>query len=389
MLKDCSEDIKEKAEAILVKGLGDAALRLSMGESPDVFNMIESIDKIFGSKRAASKIAVLTSVFSKRYAYNKNTTKYIDEHNQALAQLESMDEDADIPDSLKGPILISSFGTDSQFESCIAVLRVRDSIPSWEELTADFILEAIRIRTLQKNSDPDNDANPKAGKKRTLFADKIESKTGNQACVYCHMQGHSADKYHQSPANLNNRLSKREKDAILAALATKPHKKKYGEESHFGGIIKDCRGISRKHYVLFRKRPALCVPFLATCKATSRSPCSSRLSFLTFACASCSCRGAARQSPPAFNFAIRPFRTFAIRPFHVLACRSSSPLPLMRRHAMPRLIVTSAARFVRVLYDPCHFCAFARRRRISPNPAVGLVLPPDCLPCTQAARSHS
>ena len=166
MLKDCSEDIKEKAEAILVKGLGDTALRLCMGESPDVFNMIESIDKIFGSKRAASKIAVLTSVFSKRYAYNKNTTRYIDEHNQALAQLESMDEDADILDSLKGPILISSFGTDSQLESCIAVLRVRDSIPSWKELTADFILEAIRIRTLQKNSDPDNDANPKAGKKR-------------------------------------------------------------------------------------------------------------------------------------------------------------------------------------------------------------------------------
>ena len=341
MLKDCSEDIKEKAEAILVKGLGDAALRLCMGESPDVFNMIESIDKIFGSKRAASKIAVLTSVFSKRYAYNKNTTRYIDEHNQALANSNRWTK-IRYTDSLKGPILISSFGTDSQFESCIAVLRVRDSIPSWKELTADFILEAIRIRTLQKNSDPDNDANPKAERSDSLRRqDRVQNwKSGMRLLSHART---FADKYHQSPANLNNRLSKREKDAILAALATKPHKKKDGEESHFGASLRIVEHQS-KTLRRFQECPALCVPFLATCKATSRSPCSSRLSFLTFACASCSCRGAARQSPPAFNFAIRPFRA--------LARRSSSPLPLMRRHAMPRLIVTSAARFVRVLYDP-------------------------------------
>ena len=102
--------------------------------------MIESLDKTYASKRAASKIAVLTSVFSKRYTDNKNMSKYIDEYNQAFAQLESMGKDAKIPESLKGPILIASFGTDSQLESCIAALRVRDSIPSWEELTADLIL---------------------------------------------------------------------------------------------------------------------------------------------------------------------------------------------------------------------------------------------------------
>ena len=236
--KDCPEDVKEKAEAILVSGLGDAPLRSCMGESPDVMKMIESLDKTYASKRAASKIAVLTSVFSKRYTDNKNMSKYIDEYNQAFAQLESMGKDAKIPESLKGPILIASFGTDSQLESCIAALRVRDSIPSWEELTADLILEASRIRTSKKNSDPDNDANPKAGRKRTLFANKFESKSGKQTCGYCHKQGHSADKCHQNPANPNNRLSKREKDAILAALTTKPDKKKDGEELHFGASLR-------------------------------------------------------------------------------------------------------------------------------------------------------
>ena len=77
-------------------------------------------------------------------------SKYIDEYNQAYAQIESMGEDSKIQESIKGPILIESFGADSQLKSWIATLRFQDSIPRWEELTDDIILEASCIRTTEK-----------------------------------------------------------------------------------------------------------------------------------------------------------------------------------------------------------------------------------------------
>lgn len=73
-------------------------------------------------------------------------SKFIVGFNQPFSQLEAMVEDARIPDSLRAPILLASFGTTSAVEFCIAALRIKDTIANWEELTADLILEASRVK---------------------------------------------------------------------------------------------------------------------------------------------------------------------------------------------------------------------------------------------------
>lgn len=50
-----------------------------MSASSNPMGMIQLLDKTYSSKRAASRIAVLTSVFSKRYDDSRKMNKYIDE----------------------------------------------------------------------------------------------------------------------------------------------------------------------------------------------------------------------------------------------------------------------------------------------------------------------
>ena len=142
----CPARIKEKTEAILVSGLGDAALRTCMSASPDVIKMIDLLDKRYASRRAASRIAILTSVFSKRCDDSRNMSRFIAEFNQSFAHLEAMGDDAKIPDTLKAPIFLASFRITSTLEPSIAVIRTKDIVSNWEQLTADLILEASRVR---------------------------------------------------------------------------------------------------------------------------------------------------------------------------------------------------------------------------------------------------
>lgn len=85
--KDCPIDLQEKAVAILASGLGDSALRVCMNAVANMMTMLALLDATFASKRAAIRIALLMSVFSKRYDESKNMSKFIDEFNQAFHSL--------------------------------------------------------------------------------------------------------------------------------------------------------------------------------------------------------------------------------------------------------------------------------------------------------------
>jgi len=244
---NCTEEIKSKATGILVTALGDTALRSCMSAYPNTMQMIEKLDDCYASKRAASRIALLTSVFSKRFDKQKNMGKYIDEFNQAFSQLESIGADATIPDSLKGPILLASFGTTSELEPCIAALRMKDKIPKWEELTADLVLESQRIRaTSRKNGDVStnsrktgrgDDSSHRRTGKPSFLANQAHGTTG--PCKFCGGPGHKAPDCWWNPANPRNKLPDEDKKAIMNALQHKvtPDYKGNGSQCHFGNYV--------------------------------------------------------------------------------------------------------------------------------------------------------
>ena len=87
-----------------------------MNASPNVIKMLDLLEKTYASKRVARCIAILTSLFSKRKNENRDMSRFIDEFNHSFSQLAAMGEDARIPNSLKSPILLASFGTSSSSE---------------------------------------------------------------------------------------------------------------------------------------------------------------------------------------------------------------------------------------------------------------------------------
>lgn len=64
---ECDANIKDKAFSILVSSLGEPPLRNCQKASSDPMLMFHELDACYASRRAASRIDVLASVFSKRY----------------------------------------------------------------------------------------------------------------------------------------------------------------------------------------------------------------------------------------------------------------------------------------------------------------------------------
>ena len=62
------------------------------------------LDNRFASSRTASRISVLTTMYTKRYNGKENMPKYIDHFESLFAQLERMGNDTTIPESHKAPL---------------------------------------------------------------------------------------------------------------------------------------------------------------------------------------------------------------------------------------------------------------------------------------------
>eukprot|EP00171_Calliarthron_tuberculosum_P004953 IDg4953t1 len=86
----CSNEIKDKATALLANALGDMALRVCSSEISDLLKMLKLIDSIFASNRSAARISVPTTIYSKRHNGTDNMAKFVDEFESLFAQLKRM-----------------------------------------------------------------------------------------------------------------------------------------------------------------------------------------------------------------------------------------------------------------------------------------------------------
>lgn len=199
-MKTCDEETKSKASALIVSALGDTALRVCSSRIGDPLNMLKMLDNRCASSRTATRISVLTTMYTKRFDHNNDSmANYVDVFEALFSQLEKMGDDTNVPESHKAPLLLSSLGNNSPQESTIAALRTKDVQQlSWEQVTADLIQEwNQKFKTCQKNDKSDK----KQARKRNNFNrfethKSLASKNSNKSsivCDYCGKKGHKAE----------------------------------------------------------------------------------------------------------------------------------------------------------------------------------------------------
>ncbi len=225
---NCDSKIKDYAFSVVVSALGDSALRHCRKKAPDAMAMIQLLDSHYASKRAASTVAVLTELFSKRWDSSRNMSKYVDEFNRSFALLDAMGKDAEIPDKLRTPIFLASFGTNSNLEPILAALRVKDKIPDWEEVTADLIFESSRLRKSNRNNGENNNKvkeNSNRGSSSNGGANSQHSSKSHRAngvtksesskiCDFCGRKGHQSSECYDNPESPSCRLTDQAKKSL-------------------------------------------------------------------------------------------------------------------------------------------------------------------------------
>ena len=77
--KDCPDDVKKKATAMLVHALSNIALQVCSSFVPDPMKMLNALDERFASTRTSNRISLLTSLYSKRFRSSDNMLEYVDE----------------------------------------------------------------------------------------------------------------------------------------------------------------------------------------------------------------------------------------------------------------------------------------------------------------------
>lgn len=65
--KDCNQEVKDKATAIIFAAIGDAAFRVCSIKVGNPMATFRLLDKHFASKRTATRILALTSLFAKSF----------------------------------------------------------------------------------------------------------------------------------------------------------------------------------------------------------------------------------------------------------------------------------------------------------------------------------
>lgn len=243
--KDFDQDVKDKSSAIMVAALGDTALRVCSAKIGEPLQMLDLLDKRFASNRTATRISVLTAMFSKRFCAKDDMPKYIDEFETLFAQLERMGPETKISESHKAPLLLASMGNSSPLESTFAALRTRDTDQlSWEAVSADLIQEwsALKSSSNGKESNSDRTKNG-GGNRRRQFSGNAKKRKNIPKFDYCGMEGHTEEKCFSSPESSNCKLPQHTKEKIKAMKAKSGEKEKQSslqssEYHHFGGLIR-------------------------------------------------------------------------------------------------------------------------------------------------------
>lgn len=166
--------------------------------------MLEMLDNRFASNRTATRISVLTAMYTKRFNYKQHLPTYIDEFESLFAQLERMGTDNEIPEFHKAPLLLSSMGNNSPLESTVAALRTKDTDQlTWEDVTSDLIQERTkwksrhnkhRLNSTNNNRFHDYDKSRDSHSHSMHTAYKTNEKNHQiKKCSFCGKSGHESN----------------------------------------------------------------------------------------------------------------------------------------------------------------------------------------------------
>lgn len=113
--------------------------------------MINLLDQQLASKRTATRISVLTAMYSKSFSPKENMVQYINEFERISSQLERMDDEKGIPEAHKAPILFPRMGNSSPLESVGTAVHTKDTDQlSWEPVSANLIFGMVATENSQQ-----------------------------------------------------------------------------------------------------------------------------------------------------------------------------------------------------------------------------------------------
>ncbi len=214
------ESIHEKVTSILVCALDDSALRVCRSQIGKPMDMLKTLDSWLASKRASARIAVLTAIYSKRYHGNMPMSKYKDEFDQLFSQLETMGDEAKVPESHKAPLLLASLGTNSKMENTAAPLRLtKIEDLTWTSVTADLIQEYEAKNASNRGSKVHNQSHKHKHRVSTHLGNKASShstKSGEE-CNFCDAKGHEEENCFANPESKKYKLTPQAKSKLMAS----------------------------------------------------------------------------------------------------------------------------------------------------------------------------
>eukprot|EP00171_Calliarthron_tuberculosum_P019463 IDg19463t1 len=244
---DCSADVKQKAAAMLTQALGDVPFRVCSAKAGNPILMLELLDKRYASTRAANRISVLTSMYGKKYQNTMSMPKFVDEFETLFAQLERMGEDTAVPESHKAPLLLASIGHESELESTVAALRLKDTASlTWEAVSADLIQEWKRVKN-SASLKPSSYKNSKKFKRNSILEDRRHSEfkaTAHKAtrassdvnCGFCGKKGHTTPDCFLNPKSPNCKLTDQAKQSLKGLSSQIKADKTQKKRLHFSTL---------------------------------------------------------------------------------------------------------------------------------------------------------
>lgn len=239
-LKTCDEDVKNKSSAMLVAALGDTALRVCSSKIGEPLEMLKMLDNRFASSRTATRISVLTTMYTKRFnPKSDNMGKFIDEFETLFSQLERMGTETKIPESHKAPLLLASMGTTSQLESTVAALRTKDTDElTWETVTSDLIQEWNHIKSTRHGKDNTKINQRSSDESQNRSGFRHSGRVAKVKCNFCGKNGHKEENCFLNPKSKQCKLPEKVKKSLLANSFSNQSDTEDGKRVQFGGIVK-------------------------------------------------------------------------------------------------------------------------------------------------------
>ena len=231
----------EEATDIIYRALADAPLRVVISADGKPRMMLKLLDERFASCRATNRMALLETLYHKKYDDTQNMPTFVDEFTSLFAQLESMGEDVKLPESHKAPLLLASIPDSSFLSSTAAALRTQEL--KTFEATATILIDEYQARApkiLFNTHKNRRGKGPRQGRKSFVdhdshYESRLENldnhnlgllasllsqhnKSSNMSpCDFRGKIGHKKERCFYNPENPDNRLPPKVAERMLLA----------------------------------------------------------------------------------------------------------------------------------------------------------------------------